>query len=201
MIALFLAPIYICLNICIGKWLIKWLSACNKIFENDKIRKIIISIHILLASSILIGFILPISKIKRVFTIVGNYYLGVTLYVLLVVLIANLIRIILYKMKKIPKEKSKKKKIFVLSGIICSIIILGVTTLGVINARIIKTTEYDVVINKETKLEDLKIVMVADLHLGYNIGTLQMKKMVEKINEKKPDVVLIAGDIFDNDYD
>ena len=42
---------------------------------------------------------------------------------------------------------------------------------------------------------------MADLHLGYSIGSWNMKKMVQKINAQEPDLVVIAGDIFDNEYE
>ena len=45
------------------------------------------------------------------------------------------------------------------------------------------------------------MVLAADLHLGYNIGCKQMEQMTEKINEQKPDLVVMAGDIFDNNFD
>ena len=45
------------------------------------------------------------------------------------------------------------------------------------------------------------MVLVADLHLGYSIGCDDMRKMAERINALNPDVVIYAGDIFDNDYD
>ncbi|MDO4556219.1 MAG: metallophosphoesterase, partial [Lachnospiraceae bacterium] len=35
----------------------------------------------------------------------------------------------------------------------------------------------------------------------YNIGCSQMERMVEKMNEQNPDLVVIAGDIFDNEYE
>ena len=41
---------------------------------------------------------------------------------------------------------------------------------------------------------------MSDLHLGYNIGVRQMEKMTEKINEQDADLVVIAGDIFDNEW-
>ncbi len=47
----------------------------------------------------------------------------------------------------------------------------------------------------------MNVVLVADLHMGYNIRQRQIKQMVEKINASNPDLVVIAGDIFDNDYD
>ena len=45
------------------------------------------------------------------------------------------------------------------------------------------------------------MVLIADLHLGYNIGCRQMEQMVEKINAQDPDLVVVAGDIFDNEYE
>ena len=37
--------------------------------------------------------------------------------------------------------------------------------------------------------------------MGYNIGTPHIKQMVQKINEQNPDLVVMAGDIFDNEYE
>jgi len=42
--------------------------------------------------------------------------------------------------------------------------------------------------------------MVADQHLGYTIGVRDMEKMAAMINARKPDLVCITGDIFDNNY-
>ena len=47
----------------------------------------------------------------------------------------------------------------------------------------------------------MKVVLVADLHLGYNIGEKQMQQMVDRINEQDADLVVIAGDIFDNEWE
>ena len=50
-------------------------------------------------------------------------------------------------------------------------------------------------------MDSLKVVLLADTHFGYSIGTAQAKRIVNKINAQNPDVVCIAGDIFDNEYD
>ena len=44
----------------------------------------------------------------------------------------------------------------------------------------------------------LKIVAIADLHLGYGVGVKEFRKWVKLINREEPDVVLIAGDAIDN---
>ena len=43
----------------------------------------------------------------------------------------------------------------------------------------------------------LRIVMMSDIHLGYHIRRGEFAKWVDMINAKKPDLVLIAGDIID----
>ena len=73
--------------------------------------------------------------------------------------------------------------------------------LRMVNARWIRITPYQVKVEKQAgDLDSLKIALVADLHLGYSVGTAQMRQMVDKINAQNPDLVVIAGDIFDNEY-
>lgn len=202
MIAVFLSPFYILINFYIARWLLSWMQACSKHFNNKKIRACIIVIYTFFASAMLIGFLLPANALGRLMKLIGNYWLGVLLYVVLTVLIADAIRLVVKKTKKIPEEYVRSKRTFVIAGTICIVIISTISIWGAINARIIHTTKYNVTINKEVKnIKDLKIALVADLHLGYNIGTPHIKKMVEKINKQNPDLVVIAGDIFDNEYD
>lgn len=201
MLAILLSPIYILVNYYILKWLIEWMGACHKYFKKKFIRTTIIIIYSFFASAILIGFLLPYGRVSRFFKSIGNYWLGVLLYVGLVVLIADGIRRILYLSKKIPKKKIHNRKIFVKVGTICIVLITVISVSGALNARIIRTTKYDIVIDKQVKkLDSLKIVMVADLHLGINVGCSHMEQMVKKINRENPDIVVIAGDIFDNEY-
>ena len=98
-------------------------------------------------------------------------------------------------------KKTDNKGLAIIGGLIAAIIVL-LCVIGVINARIIRTTEYQITIDKKVEwMKELNVVMVGDFHLGYNVGSRQMKKMVKKINAQNPDIVLIVGDIFDNDYD
>lgn len=47
--------------------------------------------------------------------------------------------------------------------------------------------------------DSLKIVAISDVHLGYATGKRMLQRYVKLINSQKPDVVLIAGDLIDND--
>lgn len=46
----------------------------------------------------------------------------------------------------------------------------------------------------------MRVVMLSDLHLGAVNSEARLSKIVARINEQNPDLVCIAGDIFDNDY-
>jgi hypothetical protein len=43
--------------------------------------------------------------------------------------------------------------------------------------------------------------MVSDIHLGIRIGNNRVRKMIQEINELKPDLVIIAGDIVDTEIE
>ncbi len=50
-------------------------------------------------------------------------------------------------------------------------------------------------------MNSLKIVLLADIHFGYSIGEKHAELLVKKINAEYPDLICIAGDIFDNEYE
>lgn len=46
--------------------------------------------------------------------------------------------------------------------------------------------------------QPLKIVAISDIHLGNGTGKTALKRYVKMINEQKPDLILIGGDLIDN---
>lgn len=197
MIAILLSPIYILINVYIVKWLIKWIEACSNIFKNKILRYIIVIIYIFFSSSFVVGFFLPFRTIK----VIGNYWLGVVQFIILIVIIADLIRKILIKTKLIKDEIIHSKRTFIIAGFICIIIVSSLSTYGVIHSKKIINTNYNITINKKVEnLKNMKISLISDLHLGYNTTLSHVKNMVSKINENNSDLVVIAGDIFDNNY-
>ena len=49
------------------------------------------------------------------------------------------------------------------------------------------------------ELEGLRIAQISDLHIGNGLEGRRLQKLVEAVNELVPDVVVITGDIFDQD--
>lgn len=202
MLAIYLSPLYILANLYIGRWLIRWMSACSRHFKKKWVRAVVIAVYLFFACSLVAGFLLPAGKPQRFMKLIGNYWLGVLLYVILTVIVADILRLILRRVKSINQEKLRSRKTFVLNGTFCIVLIAAVSLWGAANARIVRTTRYDVTVDKTAgDRESLNIVLAADLHLGYNIGSRQMERMVRKINAENPDLVVFAGDIFDNEYE
>ena len=46
--------------------------------------------------------------------------------------------------------------------------------------------------------ERIRVVGISDLHLGYTIGAKELEKWVQLINAEKPDIVIVGGDLVDN---
>ena len=202
MITLFLIPVYILFSVYICRWLFRWMNACHRWFQKKWMKVMIVTGYALVSSTIVISFLLPISPLQRVLKRIGNYWLGVLLYILLVILVVDLIRSVLKKTKWIAPEVLHARRTYVVSGAEFICVIAAVSIYGITNVRHIRTTTYDVEINKDGgSLDNLKIALAADLHLGYSIGLYHMEQMVEKINAMDADIVLLAGDIFDNEYE
>ncbi len=202
MIALFLSPLYVLGNIYVCLRTLQWLAACSKKTKTPVFRTVFIILYVCLAASIGLAFILPHSSFQRIIARISTYWFGIILYILLVLGVAELIRFLLKITRAVPAETLSSRKAFAITGFVCVITIAAISLYGVYSATHVVDTFYKVDIDKDGgKLDKLNIALVADLHLGYTIGSDMMRQMVEKVNAQSPDIILIAGDIFDNDYD
>jgi len=128
---------------------------------------------------------------------VGAFWLAFMLYFLLLLLLIDLIRISNYFFHFLPVFSTTSKLWigYVVIGIV-TLIVLG----GYINALTTKVREIPLVIHKKvTGSKQMKILMASDIHLGALVGERQEMKLVRIINEQKPDLVLLCGDLVDGD--
>lgn len=198
MLAFIIAPFFIALLTFIFIRGIKFVSVYDK-----KYLKVVEFIFGLLLfgglACIVIGFVLPNTYVlKRLFTRIGYYWLGFVLYFLISLAIALLIRHIVWLFTK-TKYKIQLAKNITVIFVIAFTVLMSIYGIG--NAHKLKTTNYEVCVNKASSIEELNVVLISDLHLGYNVGLKEMEDMVDKINKLNPDVVVLAGDIFDNEYE
>ena len=81
---------------------------------------------------------------------------------------------------------------------ITSLFLVGMSALGLYWAY--SPTVKSETIKVDKKIEKpIKIAMVSDLHLGTFFGNDQLEKLNKIIEEEKPDAIVIAGDIMDDD--
>jgi uncharacterized protein len=131
---------------------------------------------------------------------IGSYWIGAMLYFTATLLAFDLIFIVTRWTGFVSREQQFKQSFNSITGMLSLAIVLGVLIYGTWNARTPHVTNYDININKAAgNLNNLNVVMVSDLHLGDIVGNSRLDRMVEEVNKLQPDVVLLGGDIVNED--
>ena len=132
---------------------------------------------------------------------IGSFWLAIMVYLLLQIVIIDIFRGLDSLFGIFPAFlKSNPLKTREITGIIVLSITLIVVALGHINTWFPVIREFQFNINKSGgKLEKLNIVVMSDIHLGTTIEKRHMSGIVKKVNALKPDIILIPGDIIDED--
>ncbi len=128
---------------------------------------------------------------------VGAFWLAFMFYFFMTLVLIDLVRLADYFFHFLPEFSPVGKLNLGYSVIgLVTIIVVG----GYINARTTVVKEIPLTIHKKVSgSKDLKILMASDIHLGALIGERQELKLVRIINEQKPDLVLLCGDLVDGD--
>lgn len=130
--------------------------------------------------------------------IVGAYWLAFMFYALMVLLIFDAVRGLDKWLHFLPKGLLSSP----VTGAFMFVLIAGIVVYGAWNARHPEVRHYEVSIAKKAgDLKSLHAVMVSDIHLGTIMHETQLNKMVEMVNELKPDVILFSGDIIDENVE
>ena len=190
--------IFIAANIYLGKkgWLL----------INGAIPKISIYLYwimfIFIALSFLIGRFSK-NKVPHFFekflNVLGGYWMAAFLYFIILLGVIDIVKLILGIKRFSFIGSEALQNIYLKSNIAAFIIVAVLLVYGTYNATNLKVTKYAIKINKDAgKLKNLNVVMLSDLHLGDIVDKQRLSKMVSKINELKPDIVILAGDIIDD---
>ena len=201
MLAIFLAPVYILLNIYVLRWGYLWIGNCHHLFQSMIFRIILTVVYTLVALTPLTGFLIhKPAFLHRILKITSNYFLGIFMYILMVLFSIDIVRLILKY--AVHASWIQSRIVFAAVGACCICVVIIISFSGIYHAKHIKVTPYKITVDKSAPdMDSLKIVLLADTHFGYNSGAVHAQEIVDKINEQNPDLVCIAGDIFDNEYD
>ena len=166
----------------------------------------VLVLYIFLISSFFIGKIVEqfsIGIISNSLVKIGAFGIGVFLYAFLIVVFLEFIRLVNFLLPFYPKfvtDDFQKTKFIV--GIISFSAIIVLLAIGYINALYPKVKEIEIEINKsKDSFGTLNVVAISDIHLGTMVNKSKIKRLISEINQLKPDVVLIAGDMIDDNID
>ncbi|WNS45580.1 metallophosphoesterase [Paenibacillus sp. MMS20-IR301] len=158
---------------------------------SGRFRLLYIVVLIFLASSLILSRLVAGSA---VLSVIGSYWLA--LFSLLIMLLPLVhLMVWLTKLSRLPRHTVQKW-----SGIITLAVLAVLLGLGSFNAYSPVTRSYSLEIGKAgPENGELHIVMASDMHFGYLSGKKHAERMVKEINALKPDIVLLPGDVVDDD--
>lgn len=124
----------------------------------------------------------------------GDYWLAALYYFFLVWLATDVGRFAARKLGLLAAGAAKPLTV----GLAVAAVVGAVVLYGAWNARNPQVATYEVTIAKPAgKLEELHIVMVSDIHLGPIVNYQRLEGLVAMIGARRPDIVLLAGDVID----
>ena len=155
-----------------------------------KVKVIYIFLLILLSNSFILGAVFDLDWLR----IIGAYWMAI-LYIL--VFSVPIIHLGVYILGFFNIARTKVEK---WAGWLTLVIVTFAIAYGSYNAYQPVVRTYDVAIaNEYTEIEQLNIVMAADMHFGTLSDKKHAARLVKKINELEPDLVLFPGDILDDE--
>ncbi len=131
---------------------------------------------------------------------IGSWWLGAMVYLTLLFLLADILRGInglfnITEFLRFSWASGKGKSIILLIYSLTAIILVA----GYFNAKFPTVQRVAFQIDKPVPDGKQKVVLVSDIHLGMMISNGRLDRMVELVNAEKADIVLLAGDVFDED--
>ena len=136
------------------------------------------------------------TRIGGFIEILGNIGFNILIFLLYLVIIGLLLKIILLILMKFIKKEIVQRKInqFIIL-LIASFLSLTIIGYGVISLHNPVVTK----INASKGDNSLNIICLSDIHYASFGSTLNLSKMVKRINSQQPDLVFLIGDVIDND--
>lgn len=145
---------------------------------------------VLAASSLIVGRMSGLTFIN----IVGAYWMACFYLLLLLVPLAH-ITVILLRLTRLPRHRTQKW-----AGIVTMGLVVFFLVYGTYNAYSPVVRNYDIKMEKgSSTLDSLHIAMAADTHFGLLSGKNHAERLVKEINALHPDLILLPGDLFDDD--
>ncbi|NLI92956.1 MAG: metallophosphoesterase [Peptococcaceae bacterium] len=134
-------------------------------------------------------------------TVAGSYWLAAFVYLFLSFLLIDALGLLNWAFKILPSAWSilwESKKIYVLGLLLTA----GILPVGTWLAQNPQISKYDISIAKKPDgINDLKVVLISDLHVEGPARTDFMNRAAKTIISLNPDLIVIAGDLVEGSID
>lgn len=128
---------------------------------------------------------------------IGAFWMAYMLYLFMALVLIDLVRILNYFFHFLPSFSPLMK--FQLGLIVFSMATLVVVG-GHVNALWTNLKVIPLTIHKKVSgVQEVRILMASDIHLGALIGERREKHLLDIIRKQKPDLVLLCGDLVDGE--
>ena len=138
------------------------------------------------------------SSFSRIMQKIGSYWMGIAIYLLMFFVAVDMVNLFNKFTGIIPVSILNVINFYTgPAAVLMSFILIGY---GRYNAKKIKLVSYEVKL-KNAVLNNFKITLISDLHLGsVSNSEKKLERIVNIINKMNPDIVCIPGDIFNEDF-
>jgi predicted MPP superfamily phosphohydrolase len=131
---------------------------------------------------------------------IGSIWFGMMLYLFLGAVACDLLRLVNWIAHVVPVPSARYDRIKQITAVAIAsasaLVVLG----GYVNSLYPRLTRLSIDIPKKAAGRTcFDIALVTDIHLGTIISNSRLRKMVDMVNVIRPDIVLLAGDIVDED--
>ena len=141
-----------------------------------------------------------LSRFTEIIVYIGSLWLAEMVYVFLLTAAADIGRIFMYLFA--PALYLQLNTVHAIGSIALVIIVVstGMTVYGFFNAMYPRVKQLNLSVpRKQSSARELSLVVVSDIHLGTIMGSRRLRYIIDKINSQNADIVLLAGDVFDED--
>ena len=156
-------------------------------------RRSFIGGYFLLTLSFFAGRLASPVFLQRFFAALSAYWMGLFLYLFMMYILADLTGGLYRLARRSSSERTRGLRT------IATFLAIILVIYGLWNATRIVDITYDIPLDQSLD-HDLTISLIADLHLGDMGSEQRVEEIVERINQSSPDLVVIAGDIFSDNY-
>lgn len=153
-------------------------------------------LYALFACSFLLVFVFRLEHIIPLRQ-AGMYSLAAFVYLFLTLAVSDIVRVVI----RITGRAAPDPRLSALMSGAALCLTLLILVYGAFHARDIKTRHYSLSSDKTIGVPGLRVALISDLHLGAAVGRKWTARIVNAVNRAGPDLVCIAGDIFDGDLE